>query len=179
MLTKEAIKTEANLLGDKLDTMIDRKIGASYALINQYRVAIIGTNKDTFREFSTTLIADDQRFVTVRGNSGDIELTALKLDGTVVDISTDLSQVDNYKWKITNTNLQNADHVAVEYKSPTLQNRIEDVLTKVVIYEVKKSNSEAYLKVKKEVSGMVSEEFITDATFYRQIQSELSACFLN
>ena len=159
---------------DSYDGIIPDKIASAYAILDDY------TGYDREKDDINSYEDFDGVTVFCRGIAKDIVLKTLKIDGVSASITTDISQVSNWQWKITNTALLNGAGFYVSYTSANLTARIKDILKDIIIFELNKlpafNNSISIRRAS--VDNITSQEFVSDDYFYGRIREKLEKLFV-
>ena len=174
MIDNTVIKSELGIMNADDDVLIDRKIRSAYHYVSKYSVFLTGADLTVFREFSKLMLDEnDDGIILIKGNSGDIILKNITIDGVAVDLAN-VMQITPYRYKMSNVS---GTYVTIEYDSIQLLNRIEDLIVRIVKYEVEKEKQKAYLRSTQRIEDIVTEQFVQDKQFYSQIDQELARCF--
>lgn len=179
-ITRSDIKALIGNTTTTYDNTIDDLINFAYGHLDNY--IGLDTANDKFKEYRDIQEIDDIKYIYISAVTKDAVLTKVEIDGTAINLTSDISKEDFTRWEIINETYESDDYVRfyAEYTSVNLMAQIKKILTEIILFELYKLPAFTNSIIRKTVmaQGVVSESFIPDEQFYKEIYKKLSALFI-
>ena len=160
------------------DTMIQDMINYAYSRLDNYAGI---NNSDKFLEYGDLLnLSKEYPTLILSGCASDIELSAVKIDGTSINISSDIEKLTLNRWTITNETYFDGKQFYAEYSSATMLARVKKIVMEIAIFEtIKLPAFDNFIGRRSfSVNGSETQNIMSDDQFYGKMYKELSEIFL-